>query len=416
MVIPLQLAGKGRQRLPQGLNDGSREQVIQIGGMHTRLIRRGDATQTGGRTGRQEILQPLRRCGVTAPSKPEGALLQLPLQSNPRQRIPGEAFKRCQVIGVQSHNQTAVGVALVAGVLAHAIGHHPAFLRGGTHHKSSGTHAEAVDAAAVFSMVNQLVLGGPETRMARRLSPAGCVNQMLRMLNPHAHGKRFALQLHTDLLQHFEAVARGMTGSQHQMAAGNLRSIGQHHPIELMRLPSAAVAELKACHATVETHLTAEGFNPCPQATHHGGELEGADVGAVQREDLLAGTTGHQLLQHLAAVVLGIAHLAVELAVGEGAGSALTELGIGFRVEGAGAPPEAKGVSGALLHGLTPFQQQRSEPHLCQQQSSEITAGACPHHHRPIGRIQGEAIGGMTHRPVAGVWSQTHPAFVADAP
>ena len=106
-------------------------------------------------------------------------------------------------------------------------------------------------------MVNQLVLGGPETRMARRLSPAGCVNQMLRMLNPHAHGKRFALQLHADLLQHFEAVARGMTGSQHQMAAGNLRSIGQHQAIELMRLPSAAVAELKACHAAVETHLPA---------------------------------------------------------------------------------------------------------------------------------------------------------------
>ena len=72
-------------------------------------------------------------------------------------------------------------------------------------------------------MVNQLVLGGPETRMARRLSPAGCVNQMLRMLNPHTHRKRFALQLHTDLLQHFEAVARGMTGSQHQMAAGHPR-------------------------------------------------------------------------------------------------------------------------------------------------------------------------------------------------
>ena len=28
---------------------------------------------------------------------------------------------------------------------------------------------------------------------------------MLRVLNPHADGKRFALQLHTDLLQHFSS-------------------------------------------------------------------------------------------------------------------------------------------------------------------------------------------------------------------
>ena len=131
----------------------------------------------------------------------------MPLQANARQRIPGKAFKRSQVIGVQGHNQPAVGVALVAGMLAHAIGHHPAFFRRCPHHKSTGTHAEAINAASVLGVVHQLVLGCSQTRMASRLPPAGCVNQMLRMLNPHAHGKRFALQLHTDLLQHFKAVS-----------------------------------------------------------------------------------------------------------------------------------------------------------------------------------------------------------------
>ena len=207
-----------------------------------------------------------------------------------------------------------------------------------------------------------------------------------------------------------------MTGGQHQMAAGNLRSIGQHQAIELKRLLSTDVAELKACHVTVEAHLTPQGFDPSPQAADDRGELERADVGAVQREDLLAGTTGHQLLQHLAAVVLRIAHLAVKLAVRKRSGTALTELGIRFRVERDGPPPEAEGVSGALLHSLTPFQQQRAKAHLRQQQSSEVATGACSDHHRPFNRIQGEANGGMTDGPVAGVGSGTHPSLVADAP
>lgn len=75
-----------------------------------------------------------------------------------------------------------------------------------------------------------------------------------------------------------------MTGGQHQMAAGNLRSIGQHQAIELKRLLSTDVAELKACHVTVEAHLTPQGFDPSPQAADDRGELERADVGAVQED------------------------------------------------------------------------------------------------------------------------------------
>ena len=48
----------------------------------------------------------------------------------------------------------------------------------------------------------------------------------------------------------------------------------------------------------------------------------------MDREDVWVGTTGDQLLQHLAAVMLRIAHLAVELAIGERASTPLAELGI----------------------------------------------------------------------------------------
>ena len=48
-----------------------------------------------------------------------------------------------------------------------------------------------------------------------------------------------------------------MTRSQHEMAAGNLRSIGQHQSIELVRLLSAALAELKACPRLLNRYLRA---------------------------------------------------------------------------------------------------------------------------------------------------------------
>ena len=78
----------------------------------------------------------------------------------------------------------------------------------------------------------------------------------------------------------------------------------------------------------------------------------------MHREDFGVSAASHQLLQHLASVVLGIAHLAVELAVGEGTGPPLPELGVGFRVKGLLPPPEGEGLLGALLHRLPTFQQQ----------------------------------------------------------
>jgi len=48
------------------------------------------------------------------------------------------------------------------------------------------------------------------------------------------------------------------------------------------------------------------GFDPGAQPRTTVGQLKVADVGAMQAEELGLGTTGHQLLQPLAAMVLGI--------------------------------------------------------------------------------------------------------------
>jgi hypothetical protein len=70
-----------------------------------------------------------------------------------------------------------------------------------------------------------------------------------------------------------------------------------------------------------------------------------------------------ELFQHLAAVKLRVLDLAVQLAVGEGAGAAFAELDVRFRVQRVLAP-QAPGVLGAFAHGLAALEDDWLEAHL----------------------------------------------------
>jgi len=114
---------------------------------------------------------------------------------------------------------------------------------------------------------------------------------------------------------------------------------------------------------------------------------------------------GDEFLHHLAAQVARVADLAVELAVGKGAGTAFAELHVAFRVELLLAP-QAPGVLGAFAHGLAALQHDGLEPHLRQHQRRQHAAGAKAHHHRAltlklpkIGRgLRDEAVGHVRGR------------------
>ena len=103
--------------------------------------------------------------------------------------------------------------------------------------------------------------------------------------------------------------------------------------------------------------------------------------------------------------VARVADLAAELAVGKGAGAALAELDVGFRIEHAAAP-QAPGVLGALAHRAAALEHDRAEAHLRQQQRGEEAAGAEADDHRPrrgaggeVGRRPGdEAVAGVGRR------------------
>ena len=140
-----------------------------------------------------------------------------------------------QIIVHDRNHQPTVGIALIAGVLAHAIRHDTTRLRGRTHHKSAGAHAEAVDAASVAGVMHQLVFGGTEQRVTGAVSPAGAIDEGLRMFNANTYGERFAFQCNTDPFQHLEGISCRMSWRQNQLIASQMRAIRQPHSGELQR-------------------------------------------------------------------------------------------------------------------------------------------------------------------------------------
>src|SRR5204863_4595144 len=120
--------------------------------------------------------------------------------------LEGDAVERAGVAGRagdavvlrrDADDDARVGIALVARVLAHAVGDDAARLRSRGDDRAAGAHAEAVDRAAVLRVVHELVVGGAEERMAGvLLAEAGAGDQPLRMLDAKADGER--LGVHRD--------------------------------------------------------------------------------------------------------------------------------------------------------------------------------------------------------------------------
>ena len=149
-----------------------------------------------------------------------------------------------------------------------------------------------------------------------------------------------------------------------------------------MTQPIAADLDIEVLDPAFETVLAAERFDGAAHVLDDGDQPEGADVRLAEGENFARRTGGDELGEHLAPVVVRIPDLAVQLAVGEQAGAAFTELHVGFRIEH-GAAPKAPGIVRALAHHLAALQDDRAEPHLRQHQRREQAARAGADHHRP---------------------------------
>ena len=319
--------------------------------MNARLVGWCHRAQRDGWTPGQKVGDTLPRCGVGTTTGLERKRLPVALEQDPRQRMT-------RIIGRRNiDHDTAVGIALVARILAHAIGDHPFRLRSRSHHRPAGTHAEAVDSAAIGAVVHQLVIGSTEQGITRKLAIAGLIDQGLRMFNAHTDGKRFGLDINTPVVQHLKRIPCAVTDRKHHMIGCDPLTIGQHHAAHL------PLVEFDVVDPTLEADLAAQRGDAGTHVFHHGHQPESADVGLADIKYFGRRTSLDEFGQYLAAKVVRILDLAVKLAVGERAGATFAELHIRLRIEHALAP-QTPGVLRAFTHRLAAFQNDRAKAHL----------------------------------------------------
>ncbi|MCY1510359.1 hypothetical protein D9M68_447340 [compost metagenome] len=176
------------------------------------------------------------------------------------------------------------------------------------------------------------------------------------------------------------------------MATVDCFAIGQHHALEL------AIVDQQIGHLAFKAHLAAEGDDLLAHGGYHAGEAEGADMRLAHVHDFRRSAGANELVHHLAGVELGVLDLAVELAVGEQAGTPLAELHVGFRGQDLLAP-QCPGILGAAAHILAALQHDGFEPHLREQQRREQSTGAEAHDQRPLAQIGRR----LSYRIVVGV-------------
>ena len=277
---------------------------------------------------------------------------------------------------MQGHQQGGVGIVSVPAGIAHAVGDHAPFLRGGGKDLPAGAHTEGVGAAAVGQVDIETVV----RRGQRPPRPAvlGPVDVLLQMLDAHAHGEGLAFHIDALFQQVFKAVPGGMAQGQNHMAAA-LQPLFAGFGI--LHSGNSAVFDDKPLKPGTEAHLAPQGDDLLPDAAHHVHQHIGAHMGLGVIGDALRRTVLVKLLQHPAhALVMGAG---VQLAVGKGAGAALAELHVILRVQRAALTEGLHGGS-PLLHSLPPLQHDGPCSGPGQHQGGEHTRRSKAHHHRPL--------------------------------
>ena len=246
-------------------------------------------------------------------------------------------------------------------------------------------------------MVHDLVVGRAQDLVAGVRPEAAHVDERLRVLDAEPDRERLGLDVHAAVVQHLERVARAVADGHHEVAGRQRFTRVQFHAHDLARV--AFAFDQHVFDARLEADFATQGEDFGTNLLDHLDEAERADVRLADVQDFFRRARLHELIQHLAAVVLRILDLAVQLAVREGAGAAFAELHVRLRVQLALAP-EAERVDGALAHDLAAFQHERLEAHLRQDQRHEQAARTHADDHGPRRARRREVL---RHELVAGV-------------
>ncbi len=149
-------------------------------------------------------------------------------------------------------HDAAVGIALIARILAHAIGHNPSRFRRGGNDSAARTHAETVDRTAIAAVMHQFVIGRTQCRVTGEVAEAATIDQRLRMFDAKADRKRLGFNIHTALVQHLEGIARAVANRQHYMVGCNMVASGQRNASYL------AIIDVEIVNLALEAEFAAQ--------------------------------------------------------------------------------------------------------------------------------------------------------------
>ena len=228
-------------------------------------------------------------------------------------------------------------------------------------------------------MVDQLVIGSAEYRVAGIRAEAGAIDQALRMLDAVADRKRLGFHADAALVQHRKSVACAVAERQDHMVGINLLARSQRHAAN--RFPGRAVFDQDIADTLLETDLAAQRFDFSAHPADHGDQAESADMRLGDKENFFRGAGLDEFVQHLARQMARIADLAPKLAIRKSACAAFTELHIRFGVQ-LPLAPQRPGVLGALAHRLATLKHDRPQAHLRQDQGRKNAARAETDHQR----------------------------------
>ena len=160
----------------------------------------------------EERLDALRWSGVVLAADRVGIAFDFTLEFEPAKEIVA-----CR----NGHGDCPICKRPVAAAVTHAVGGEGPGFRGAGHQDATRAHAETVGTAGFIQCRGgEEVFGGTRELGVYIQAQLAYVDERLRVLNAHAHGKRLTFESDATGVEHFVNAPGRMPDGEHQRFAG----------------------------------------------------------------------------------------------------------------------------------------------------------------------------------------------------
>ena len=265
-------------------------------------------------------------------------------------------FYACQrtlaeIPAVHIHYQRTVGNTAVTLKHAHAVDNHATGLRSGSNHLTARAHAERIGCACfILRMVNKRVIRCAQQMMSGKAAVLRPVNQLLRMLDAHTDSKGLRHNAYAPASQHSVGIARAVTAGQHHGSCRQPFAAVKDYTLH------SIIFDIQINHMRIIAHAAAQLRNAAAEPLYHRTQLIRAYVRFMLVQNIFRRACIYKKLQDFGHH--RIIHTRSQLAVREGACTALAELYVGRGVKFSRLPKMLH-ILHALCHRLAALQKQR---------------------------------------------------------